>query len=217
MAYTRPPSKSTGDTFDLTAYNAIRDSLIAGIDVVTTKGDLLVGTAADTVTRLGVGTDDSIIVADSGTASGLAWQIVPHCLVTRSEALDPTPDEWVPVTWDVEGVDTHAMHSTSSNTHRITIPAGGAGRYRVGANIGFLTSVLTPGDNGFYGVRILYNGSTVVGVVQDDAEMYSQDHWVYIDMPSGPSVGDFYEVQVWTSQNIDISKDSKFWAEWQRR
>ena len=40
---------------------------------VDAKGDLLVGTAADTVTKLSVGTDTYVLVADSSTASGLAW------------------------------------------------------------------------------------------------------------------------------------------------
>jgi hypothetical protein len=37
------------------------------------------------------------------------------------------------VTWNTEDFDTDAFHSTSSNTSRITIPAGKAGKYQINA------------------------------------------------------------------------------------
>lgn len=40
---------------------------------VDAKGDLIVGTAADTVSRLAVGTNDHVLTADSSTATGLKW------------------------------------------------------------------------------------------------------------------------------------------------
>ena len=39
----------------------------------TTKGDLLVTTAASTVDRLGVGTDGQVLIADTGSAAGVKW------------------------------------------------------------------------------------------------------------------------------------------------
>ena len=41
--------------------------------VVDAKGDLLAGTAADTVGRLAVGTNNQLLAADSSTATGLKW------------------------------------------------------------------------------------------------------------------------------------------------
>lgn len=40
---------------------------------VDAKGDLLVGTAADTVGRLAVGTNDYVLTADSAQATGMKW------------------------------------------------------------------------------------------------------------------------------------------------
>lgn len=44
------------------------------ISTIDAKGDLVVGTADDTVARLAVGSDGQILVADSGEATGVAWQ-----------------------------------------------------------------------------------------------------------------------------------------------
>ena len=43
------------------------------LNTINAKGDLLVGTANDTVTRLGAGTNGSVLSANSATASGLEW------------------------------------------------------------------------------------------------------------------------------------------------
>ena len=43
-----------------------------GIDT-DALGDLVVGTGADTSTKLTVGSDTQVLTADSTTASGLAW------------------------------------------------------------------------------------------------------------------------------------------------
>jgi len=41
--------------------------------IVDAKGDLIVATAADSVSRLAVGTNGQVLKADSTTATGLAW------------------------------------------------------------------------------------------------------------------------------------------------
>ena len=41
--------------------------------LVTTKGDLIAATGASTPARLGVGSNDQVLVADSTTATGLKW------------------------------------------------------------------------------------------------------------------------------------------------
>lgn len=43
------------------------------INTVTTKGDLLAATAAQTTTRLGVGSNTFVLTADSAEATGLKW------------------------------------------------------------------------------------------------------------------------------------------------
>ena len=60
---------------DLTFFNtgvATADAAIPK-STVTTKGDLIVATASGTVTRVGVGTNEFVLTADSATASGVKW------------------------------------------------------------------------------------------------------------------------------------------------
>jgi hypothetical protein len=48
----------------------ITNSMATAIDA---KGDLIAGTAADTFSRLAVGTNNQVLTADSSTATGLKW------------------------------------------------------------------------------------------------------------------------------------------------
>jgi len=41
--------------------------------IIDAKGDIIAGTAADTASRLAVGANDTVLTADSSTATGLKW------------------------------------------------------------------------------------------------------------------------------------------------
>lgn len=49
------------------------DSLKLDVSALTTKGDIVVATAASTITRQGVGANDTVLMADSGQTNGLKW------------------------------------------------------------------------------------------------------------------------------------------------
>jgi hypothetical protein len=63
--------RSLGTAIDTTVFN----NASAGIakTIVDAKGDLIAATAADTVARLAVGSNDQVLTADSSTATGLKW------------------------------------------------------------------------------------------------------------------------------------------------
>ena len=74
-------SGATGDIEGVTAGVGISGGGTSGTVTITNsmataidaKGDLVVGTAADTFSRLAVGSNDTVLTADSTTATGLKW------------------------------------------------------------------------------------------------------------------------------------------------
>ena len=101
--------------------------------IVTTKGDLIAATGNATPARLGVGTNGQVLTADSTAATGVKWATASSsfvgCALFQSAAQSIPASTYTAVTFDSESFDTDAYHSTSSNTSRITIPSGKAGKY----------------------------------------------------------------------------------------
>ena len=61
------------DTDAIQYYDGAAWQPILDQDVIEAKGDLIAGTADDTVARLAVGTNGQFLIADSGETTGLKW------------------------------------------------------------------------------------------------------------------------------------------------
>lgn len=66
--------RSLGTAIDTTVFNNAGAAIAKTI--VDAKGDIIAATAADTVSRLAVGANDTVLTADSSTATGLKWGTV---------------------------------------------------------------------------------------------------------------------------------------------
>jgi hypothetical protein len=73
MAYEDIALKSTGDSWTARENNQLSDNFKAGIDLVTSKGDLLVATGSQAAARLAVGSNDQMLESNSGEATGRKW------------------------------------------------------------------------------------------------------------------------------------------------
>lgn len=217
MPYTPLPAKADGDYFTLGNYNTVKGNFDAGAPAVfTTKGDLYAATTSQTGSRVAVGADDSTLVADSSQSTGLAWQIQPAARVYASADVDPTPSTWEAVPFDSENYDTDAMHSTVTNTSRLTVPTGGGGLYLIGARV-----LVAAGGGGVYAheLRLQLDGTTVI------AQVRGVDSGTIVTLLECTTVyalsaGQYIEAQVYISADVNLTKTDYapvLFAQWLRR
>jgi hypothetical protein len=78
---------ATSDIVEIITFTAL--SVVTDIpqSIVDAKGDLIVGTAADTVGRLAVGTNGYFLSADSSAGTGLAWAAVDTSAIDNNYIL----------------------------------------------------------------------------------------------------------------------------------
>ncbi len=102
--------------------------------IVDAKGDLIAATAADTVSRLAVGANNTVLTADSSTATGLKWAapaaptfVGVSAYKSTNQSVNNVTD--TAITWNAEDFDTDGFHDNSTNNTRFTIPSGKGGYY----------------------------------------------------------------------------------------
>ena len=211
MAYADIGDKSSGDTITEANWDQIRANFQASaIDIVTTKGDIAVATAADTLSRLAVGSDHDEIIADSGETTGLAYRHRPSVRVYNSGNYDPTAATWESVTFDSERWDTDTLHDTSTNTDRLTVPADCDGIYEIGACMQFDT-----GDSAnaasVVGIRFLLNGATVIAEdLRNHYRAGAFDVVVSLTTQYDLDATDYVVAQVYTSRDVDVIAAANF-------
>ena len=134
-------------------------------DLITTAGDLLYGTAADTVARLGIGTAGQVLKVNSGAtapewgAAGGASFVGVQVLGQGTQSI--ANNTVTALLFDVEDFDTDGFHSNVTNTSRITIPAGKGGKYLLNGIFYFAANA-----TGYRYSNFAKNGTTVSGLAQ---------------------------------------------------
>ena len=98
--------------------------------IVDAKGDIIAATAADTVARLEVGANDTVLTADSSTATGLKWAtpssgsytlLSTTSLTGTSTTVSSISQSYQDLFIEVYGI----TFSTSNSTPRLKINASG--------------------------------------------------------------------------------------------
>lgn len=222
MAYSDIGDVTAGDPVTETYLDQIRANFQASApDAFTAQGDIFAATGADAGARLAIGANDSTLVADSSESTGLAWQIQPAARVYNDADITLSSGSWVAITHNSENYDTDALHSTSSNTQRLTIPSGGDGLYHIGGVVRFGTGI-EENNSSLYALRILLNGTTIIAMTQQKTyRAETHDLVMSISTDYALSATDYVELQAYTNQSIDAEAVSSyapvFWAHWFRR
>jgi len=129
MDFTWTTGGSSGDIEGVTAGVGISGGGTSGTVTVTNsmataidaKGDLIVGTGADTFSRLAVGTNNFVLTADSAQATGMKWAAGgstsgPAFKAYKSANQTITAATFTKVTFDTESFDTAGNFASSTFT-----------------------------------------------------------------------------------------------------
>ena len=206
-------AKATNTDMDFT-WVAQDDSNAIQNAIVDAKGDLITATANDTPARLGVGTNGQILTADSTAATGLKWATPATSgfsgalAYASSLSMSMTSGSLQAVNLASEEFDTDGFHSTSSNTNRMTIPSGKAGKYLLVVQF----DVQFPGAGQYYLCQIRKNGTALTGMNRGFCGNVGGNQFQGGTMSTlvDAAVGDYYEFGIQDGNTETITMWCRF-------
>lgn len=125
--------------------------------LTTTTGDIIYASSANTPARLGIGSTGQVLTVSGGIPSWATASSTPTfvgCSVYLSGAVTIANGTETTINWDAEHYDTDSIHSTSSNTSRLTVPTGKGGKWLMVAHCEFGDG----GSAGYMSVNVYKNG-----------------------------------------------------------
>lgn len=144
------------DTYSQTVAN----SLFVNQATFDAKGDLIAGTADNAYSRLAVGSNNQVLLADSSTSTGLKWGAAPSPsyvgvrAITSSASIVYTTGADNAIPFAAEDFDSDGFHDNTTNNSRITIPTGKGGKYLITGQLEIGNAVTN-----YLQLRLYKNGS----------------------------------------------------------
>jgi hypothetical protein len=135
----------------------------------------------------------------------------PRVRLTKSATQSVANNTATSLTFDVEDFDDGGMHSTTTNTSRITIPTGGGGTYLIGSHVEFATN-----STGARTLLLVVNGTSTQSSVRDLAPSATVASRLACTTLVSLVAGDYVEARVVQTSggNLDAAASSNLWAIW---
>lgn len=139
----------------------------------------------------------------------------PRCRLTNSADISVANSSSVSLTFDTEVFDSGAMHSTSTNTGRITVPTGGGGVYVVGGTVEFAANA-----TGYRSIGIRLNGGNTITGHRAITSSASVTTRLSTSAIYSLAAGDYLELQVFQNSGGALNAlaladySPTFWACW---
>jgi len=206
-------SGATGDIEGVTAGVGISGGGTSGTvtitndmaTTITASGDIVVGTGSGTYDNLPIGTTGQVLTADTTVSPYKVKWATPEsgstfagCSLYKSGAQTISNETYTEITFDSEFFDTDSFHSTVTNTGRITVPAGKAGKYLVTA-----LAVFGSNDTGRRIVTIRKNGTDQSYTVTDadTGQFTTVQQTLILDA----AVSDYFTFAVWQNSGGNLN------------
>jgi hypothetical protein len=181
-------AKASGTDMDF-SWVAQDDSNAIQNAIVDAKGDIIAATAADTPARLAVGADNTVLTADSSTATGLKWaaaagggkvlQVVSAQITTNATIASTTLTDTnitLSITPTLSTSKVLVLISANAGAYRSAGEAYGKYRIMRGATVIWNAT----GNDFSYGFEVGGSGANFL-------RMYQQLGLVYLDSPATTS------------------------------
>ena len=167
------------------------------------KGDLVVGTGADTFDKLTVGANNTVLTADSSTSTGLKWAVAGGGSLPTFSAYDTASQSLsantaTKITYTIENWDEGSCYASSTFTPTT------AGYYQVSAMFD-----IQPTSSSNIWIKIYKNGSAWASL--DERYSVTGEH-----VPSGSTTvylngtTDYIEIYGYSSQSATVYKGATY-------
>lgn len=197
-----------------TAAGAVLTFALLSVDAANTFIVIIQRAGTDTIEGLSAAGATDVRLYYPGdavrlTSSGFRWHCEdfrrrPVCKVTNSAAQSLANNTVVAITWDTEAFDDCAMHSTASNTSRITIKR--PGKYRASANAYFASNDVGARQAYFY-----LNGAASTDNAIAASAVTGIDKVPHTEIFNLTTAGDYVELRQFQNSGGSLNTTTSSW------